>query len=260
MEGHQDAEGKYALLAARKLRPPLGHVAPRREGHHDGDGVLDLGEASLLFLAFLEPHVRLAVGDCCKDLLELLLEPLEDLVCVCLFLPFAVLDHALHLGLGFFNFPKCGSLVGQILPVDVDLGEENLLSGSVVVFGLPLGHVAEAHAEGVRLLLDFLESEVHAADFLQLLVVVGDLLGQQRDVTDRFIVLELLGRNLLLQLEYLPLELLHPALPLFQLALEPLLVLPLPDVLDIEAFVEFQFMLDLGDSFVELLFLPCEAR
>ena len=117
--------------------------------------------------------------------------------------------------------------------------------------------MAETHAEGVGLLFDFLESEVHVADFLQFLVVVGDLFGKQGNVAYRFIVLELLGGDLFLELEDLSFELLHFILPLFQLVLKFLLVFLLPDVLDIKIFVELQLSLDLSYLFVELLLLSC---
>ena len=193
-------------------------------------------------------------------MLELFLEPLEDLVREGLLLLLAVLDQALHLGLGLLDFLEGRPLFGELLPVDVDLREEYLLSGRVVVLGLlVVRQVAEAQAEGVGPLLNFLEGEVHVADFLQLFVVVGDLFGEQGDVADRFVVLELLGGYLLLHLEYLPLELLHSFLPLLQLALEALLVLLFPHVLDPEGTVELQLLPDLCGFFVELLLLPRHA-
>lgn len=245
-------------MATGKLRPSLGHVASSREGHHDGDGILDLGEASFLFLAFLEPHIRLAVGNSRKNLLELFLEPLENLIGEDLLLFFAVLNQTLHLGFSLLDFLEGPPLFGEFLPVDINFREEYLLSGGVVVLRLlVVGHVAETHAERVGFFLDFLDSEVHIADFLQFFVVISDLFGEQGNVADRFIVLELLGGDLLLELEDLSFELLHSILPFLQLVLKLLLVFLLPDVLDVKVFVELQFSLDLCDFFVELLLLSC---
>lgn len=80
---------------------------------------------------------------------------------------------------------------------------------------LGVGQMTETHTERVGFLLNFLESEVHITDFLQFFVVVGDLLGEEGNVTYCFIVFELLGRYLFLYLEYLSLEFLHSILPIF---------------------------------------------